>query len=193
MFIQVINGCDTLFSQDHLWSDFTQEEIRQSLISGNRNVKTQKCKDDEIVSLVGKGKAKKGSKKGSKGEKKKNDFSKIHCFGCGQQGNHVFQFTNWKKRENKKGKNQTKTSIDIKVLSSRLEDEFALIACLSSSTSTGVQYIDSGASCHTTRVREYFSIYQEKEMGFQIYMWSKSKCTLFGRGTFRGTRESILV
>ena len=38
---------------------------------------------------------------------------------------------------------------DISVLESRLEEDFS---CLSSTTSPGVWYIDSGASAHMTRV-----------------------------------------
>ena len=48
-------------------------------------------------------------------------------------------------------------------LSSRLEDEFA---CLSGSTLPGVCYIDGGSLAHMTRVREYFSSYQEEQMDF---------------------------
>jgi len=44
-------------------------------------------------------------------------------------------------------------------LSSRLEDEFA---CLSGSTSQGVWDINSGASTHMIRAREYFSSYKEE-------------------------------
>lgn len=59
-------------------------------------------------------------------------------------------------------------------LSSRVEDEFV---CLSGSASAGVWYIDSGASAHMTRVREYFLSYQEEKMDFQIIMGNKTKCT----------------
>lgn len=130
-----------------------------SLVSGSSNVKTQKREDDENVALARKGKAKKGSNKGSKGEKKKKDLSKITCFGCGHNGHCVSQCPNRKKGKKKKGKQQKTTSIDIQDLSSRLEDEFVLIACLSSSTSTSVWYIDNGASTHMMGVRELFSSY----------------------------------
>ena len=63
---------------------------------------------------------------------------------------------------------------DISELSSRLEEEFA---CLSISASADDWYIDSGASVHMTRVREYFSSYQEERMNFQISMGNKTKCT----------------
>lgn len=56
----------------------------------------------------------------------------------------------------------TMDKIDIQeasYLSSRLEDEFA---CLSGSTSQGVWDINSGASTHMIRAREYFSSYKEE-------------------------------
>ena len=40
-------------------------------------------------------------------------------------------------------------------LCSRMEDDFAFIACMVSSTSQCVWYIDSGASFHMTGVRGY--------------------------------------
>ena len=58
------------------------------------------------------------------------------------------------------------------VLSSRLEEEFA---CLSSSASTSVWYIDNRASAHMTGVQEYFSSYQEEQMDFHITMGNRMK------------------
>ena len=43
---------------------------------------------------------------------------------------------------------------DVSVLASRLEEEFA---CVPSSSSPEIWYIDSGASAHMTSVRECFS------------------------------------
>lgn len=64
--------------------------------------------------------------------------------------------------------------------SSRMEDEFALIACMVSSTSQIVWYIDSGASFHLTRVREYFSNYKEENSRIQISMGNLSKLNPVG-------------
>jgi len=72
---------------------------------------------------------------------------------------------------------------------SRLEDIFSHIAYLSCLASQGVWYIDNGVSMHMTRVREYFSSYNE-EMDFHITMGNMTKCTLVGRGTIDIKRES---
>ena len=69
---------------------------------------------------------------------------------------------------------------DVSVLASRLEEDFA---CVSSMTSLGVWYIDSGTSAHMRGVRECFSSYQEEQMSFQFTMGDKAKCTTVGRGT----------
>ena len=82
VFVQVVSGRDTLPGWDRLWSDFTQEEFRLSLV--NEANKSQKNEvEQENVSLAGKGKAKKGSSTGSnsQSEKKKKDLSKVKCFG----------------------------------------------------------------------------------------------------------------
>lgn len=54
---------------------------------------------------------------------------KVKFFGCGELGHYVSQCPNQKK--GKKGK-QTVASIGIEDLSSKLKDEFALIATISS-------------------------------------------------------------
>lgn len=54
-------------------------------------------------------------------------------------------------------------NLDVSKFSSRLEEDFA---CLSSSASASVWYIDNGASTHMTGVREYLTSYQEEHMDF---------------------------
>ena len=76
-----------------------------------------------------------------------------------------------------------------------MEDEFALIACMVSSTSQCVWYIDSGASFHMTGVREYFSSYKEdnykeEDTNFQISMGNLSKLNPVGKGTVQFQREN---
>jgi transposase InsO family protein len=74
-------------------------------------------------------------------------------------------------------------------LQARFENEFSLIACLSSSTNSGVWYIDSGASSHMTGVRDYFSSLKE-EMDLVIEMGNNAKCRATGHGTVTFQRES---
>ena len=87
--------------------------------------------EQENVALAGKGKAKNGSSKGSNSQsEKKKDLSKVKCFGCHEFGHYVNDCP-----ERKKGKKQVEASASAEELSSRLEDEFAHIACMVSLTS----------------------------------------------------------
>ena len=108
-------------------------------------------------------------------------MSKVKCFACHKLGHYVSQCPN---KKNKKS-SQTAASADIDEFSSKFDEDFSLIAFLSSSSTqaTGVWYIDSGASYHMTGVREHFSSFREEEMTFDIEMGNKSKCTLVGGGT----------
>jgi hypothetical protein len=145
---------------DWLWDDFMQEELRLASLSGNNN--HQKGEKEENIALAGKGKAKtkKGSGSGqtSKGEKK-HDMRKVKCFACHKLGHYASQCPTRKKKNP-----QTISSTDIDEFSSRFDDDFSLIACLSSSgtKATRVWHIDSGASYHMTGVREHFSSFREE-------------------------------
>lgn len=89
--VQGITGQDQQLDWEHLWSDFTQEELRLSLVKGtirndSRELKAEK-EEEENVALVSKGKAKKVPTQGQSlkgGEKKKKDISKVKCFACGE-------------------------------------------------------------------------------------------------------------
>ena len=68
---------------------------------------------------------------------------------------------------------------DVSVLASKLEEDFA---CVSSTSSSDVWYIDSKASAQMKGVWDYFCDYQEEQMNFKITMGNKAKCTPIGRG-----------
>ena len=137
--------------------------------------------EQENISLAEKGKANKGSSKGSNSQsKKKKDPSKVKCFGSHEFGHYVSD-----NPERKKDTKQVAASASAEELSSRMEDEFALIACMVSSTSQCVWYIDSGGSFHMTGVREYFSSYKEEDTNIQISMGNLSKLNPVGKGTIQ--------
>ena len=109
-------------SWDRLWSDFSQEELRLSLVSGSStsNNKTPKVgKEQENVALVGEGKTKKGSSKGSgpKVEKKKKDPSEVKCYGRHEFGHYVSDCHHRKK----KGKKKETTSANAYELSNKMD------------------------------------------------------------------------
>lgn len=82
------------------------------------------------------------------------------------------------------------SDFDFSMLASRLEEE---VACVTSSASSKVWYIDSGASWHMMGIRECFSDYREEKMNFNITMGNKAKCTPVGRGTIVFQTETRVV
>jgi hypothetical protein len=70
------------------------------------------------------------------------------------------------------------------------EENLCLIACMSSSTVTGVWYVDSGASYHMTRRKEFFSSLQEGGMNLLIELGDDACYKAQGIGTVSFQRES---
>lgn len=105
-FVQEITGWDNLPNWEHLWSDFTQEELRLSLVEGStsNNRKGSKVEnEDENFALASKAKGKKGKGKCETSQKsdKKEDLSKIKCFQCHEFGHYATKCSNRKKGSNK--------------------------------------------------------------------------------------------
>jgi hypothetical protein len=188
VFVRGVVAREKLPDWERLWDDFTQEELRV----GSSQASQPKIEDEENLALAGKGKfrGKKGPSGGqtSKGEKRK-DFSKIKCFACHKPGHFASQCPN-KKKGNKKSQMAASASTEVDEFAARFESEFSLIACLSSSASSGVWYIDSGASSHMTGVQDYFSSLKEEEMDLVIEMGNNAKCRAAGHGTVTFQRES---
>ena len=100
------------------------------------------------MALAAKGKKKVGKKGPKAGDKKKSggeqqrDMSKVKCFACHEFGHYVVQCPNKKKK-------QVAASTDMEEFSSKFDQEFSLVTCLSTCSRTSrVWYIDSGASTH---------------------------------------------
>jgi hypothetical protein len=75
--------------------------------------------------------------------------------------------------------------------STKFEKEFSLATCLSStSASTSMWYIDSGASCHMTGVREYFTDLSKGDIDLDIELGVDSTVKVVGRGIVSFQRES---
>ena len=68
----------------------------------------------------------------------------------------------------KKKEQRTIATTNIDEFTSRFDEDFTRIACLSSSgiRNIGVWYINSGASSHMIGVRKYFSSYREEKINF---------------------------
>ena len=122
--------------------------------SGSSNSAPQ-IVDEEALALASKGKAKEKKKKGGK---KNIDMSKVKNFICHNQGHFASQCRDRKKKSN----TQMAGSAEVEMFSKNFDEEFCLIACMASTTSSSIWYIDSGASSHMTGRKRFFRDMQER-------------------------------
>ena len=139
-----------------------QEEFRRNTRDGS----SSKRDDEEDCALTAKARKGKGKKFQSNFESKvkKMDFSKVNCFHCHECGHLATNCP--RKKKNKMVVGATTGE----ALVSQFELDFALIACMASSASGSVWYLDSGASFHMTGDKESFSDLEEKDIKMHIDM-----------------------
>lgn len=67
--------------------------------------------------------------------------------------------------------------------STKLDTEFALVVTLATSvTSYSVWFVDSGASCHLTRVREHYTSLREDDIDLEVVLADNSMVRAVGVG-----------
>ena len=113
-------------------------------------------------------------------------------------------------KKKKKGKNQNMAaSAEVEDFTDRFDREFGFIACESSSAgspatnvqrehafpstsgaSSGIWYVDSGASRHMTGVREYFSELSESGTDIEVVLGDDRVVRVVSVGTLTFQRES---
>eukprot|EP00253_Pinus_taeda_P012026 PITA_12026 len=178
---------ETLPTWERFWDDCIQTEIRKGQLGAGKPVE-----QDEDVALV------EGGKKG-KGKKQASTSS------GGGKGKVVCP-----EKKKKKGKDQSlAASAEIEDFAGRFDQEFAFTTCESSSAgspaiqvqreqyfpsiseaSTGICYVDSGASRHMTGVREYFSELSESSTDIEVVLGDDRVVRAVGVGTLTFQRES---
>jgi hypothetical protein len=137
------------------------------------------------LSTTSKKKFRKGPKGGHKpkGEGKK-DMRKVKCFACHKFGHYAGQCPNKKKK-------QTTALAEVEEFSTKFDKEFSLIVCLSSRTTTrDTWYIDSGASCHMTAVREHLTDLTQCGDA-EVVLGDDREVKVDGCGTVSFRRESL--
>ena len=113
----------------------------------------------------------------------------------------------------KKGKNKTMAaSAEIEDFTDSFDREFGFIVCESTSAgspameverecafpstseaSSGIWYVDSGASRHMTGVREYFSEHSKNDIDIEVVLGGDSVVRAVGVGTLTFDREPKLA
>jgi transposase InsO family protein len=194
VFVEGIVAMEHVPSWDRLWDDFVQEETRRGYVHGVGSSGVHE--DEENVALAAKGKGKKTKKRGNpgghneKGKPKKGekDMSKVRCWACQKQGHYAATCP-----ERKKGnKKNVAASAAMDEFTAQFEQEFSLVAGLSSSTSSSVVwYIDSGASRHMTGVRSQFSELTERTLETDVVLGDDRTVRAAGVGTVIFQRESL--
>jgi hypothetical protein len=159
-----------------------QEEFRRNTRDGS----SSKRDDEEDCSLIAKERKGKGKKFQSKSESKfkKLDLSKVKCFHCRKHG-HLATNCPQKKKNTKVVESATGEA-----LVSQFELDFALIACMDSSASGSMWYLDSGASFHMMGDKESFIDLEEKDLRMHIEMGDDGRYSATSIGTITFQRES---
>eukprot|EP00253_Pinus_taeda_P013514 PITA_13514 len=188
-------------------------EIRKGQLGAAKPVE-----QDEDVALVVGGKKAKGKKQastnsgGGKGKGKgkqvntQKDYSRVKCWNFQKMGHYAIVSPEKKK----KGKDQSlAASAEIEDFAGCFDQEFAFTMCESSSAgsptiqvqkeqafpsiskaSTGIWYVDSGASRHMTGVREYFLELSESDTDVEVVLGDDRIIRAVGVGTLTFQRES---
>lgn len=156
-YLDSINGRDKLPNLKIIWSDLVQEKIQRNIIYGV----TSKVEEEENFSLVGKGKKAQRKLEFSENNGKK-DLSKIKCFPSHEQGNYATKCPH--KKLNKNPSREARGE----ALASQFKLYFTLISCMVSNVMGTMWYLDSIASFHMIRCKEFFSNLEEKDLHMHI-------------------------
>lgn len=114
-------------------------------------------------------------------------MSKVKCFACGKMGHYTVQCPNKKDRK----KQGVATSTDVDDFVAMFGSECALVVSLATHvTSSCAWFIDSGVSCHMTRVREHFTSLVEDDIDLEVVLSVNSKVKATGMGIVSFQRES---
>jgi hypothetical protein len=108
----------------------------------------------------------------------------VKCFHYHEHGHLATNFP--RKKKNKK----VVGAATGEALALQFELDFSLIACMASSASGLVWYLDSGASFHMAGDKDFFSDLEKKDIKMNIEMGENGRYSVTGIGTITFQRES---
>jgi hypothetical protein len=162
---------------ERLWDDFTQRELRLDVTQASQ----PNCKEEENVALH----AKKSSGAGGS-----NEMRKVRCFACHKSGHYA------NKCRNKKSEVATTSSIEMDAFAEKFDDEFSLVATLSSSDrlveleDNRSWFVDSGSSHHMMRMSLMFLSVSETGANLHVQSGVPTMHVVKGVGCVRFQLES---
>jgi hypothetical protein len=136
---------------ERLWDDFTQEELRVDASQASQP-KSEEEEEEENVALHG---------KKSSGARGSRDKGKVRCFAYHKTGHYASKCPN-KKKKKKESEVAATASTEMDAFAEKFEDEFSLVATLSSSNrladfeDSGAWFVDNGSSLHMMGMRSVF-------------------------------------
>jgi hypothetical protein len=139
VFVRGVVAQEKLPDWERLWDDLTQEELRVDASQAS-----QSKSEEENVALHA---------KKSNGAGGSRDMGKVRCFACHKTGHYDSKCPNNKKKESEVA---ATASTEMDAFAEKFEDEFSLVATLSSSSrlaefeDSGAWFMDSGSSRHMT-------------------------------------------
>jgi hypothetical protein len=178
VFFQGVVARDKLLDWERLWGDFTQEELRVDASQASQS----KSDEEENVALH----AKKSS--GAEGSR---DMGKVRCFACHKNDHYARKCPNKKESEV-----EATTSTEMDAFAKKFDDEFSLVSTLSSNNrlaefeDSGVWFVESGSSCHMTRMRLVFLSVLETGLDCHVKNGARTRHVVKGIGCVRFQLES---
>jgi hypothetical protein len=133
--------------------------------------------------------AKKGSGAGGS-----RDMNKVRCFACHKTGHYANKCPKKKKKE--ESEVATTISIEMDAFVEKFNDEFSLVAILSSNNKlaeledSGAWFMDSGSSRHMTRMRSVFLSVLETGSDCHVKNGAQTRHAVKGVGCVRFQLES---
>jgi hypothetical protein len=180
VFVRGVVAREKLPDWERLWDDFTQEELRVDASQASQ----PKSEEEENVALH----AKKSSGAGGS-----RDMSKVRCFACHKTDHYANKCPTRKKKESEVA---ATTSTEMDAFAEKFDDEFSLVATLSSSNrlaefeDSGAWFVDSGSSRHMTGMRSVFLSVSETGLDCHVKNGARTRHAVKGVGCVRFQLES---